>query len=328
MVSLFKVASEVFLLALFAVTLLLNINLFISPPEIIANNQAPFCYAVHQILFTWLNLPQWIYTFIYIGVLYGSAIYFGMVLAKNRFVSNYTYLPALIFITIFSFFNQYTYPTLVFLFLPLFISMFNKLFEIAVHDKNLSRSFDIGLICGTLTLVFLPYWSLVVFSYVIFILITPFYWRYWVATIIGFICPAIIALIFFGLFGNHQIVLDYLMLKQTPDVPFIPLSNFQIWYRFIVIGICLGMLFLFIDEHLFKVTTIMKRYRNLFNILIACLFTYQLIIQTWLFELNVIVLMILSMYYSNVILRVKNELISNIIHGLMILFVLFFQYFT
>ena len=114
MVSLFKVASEVFLFALFVLTLLLNINLFISPPEIMANNQAPFCYAIHQILFGWLNLPQWIYTFIYIGVLYGSAVYFGIVVAKNRLVSNYTYLPALMFITLFSFFNQQTYPTLVF----------------------------------------------------------------------------------------------------------------------------------------------------------------------------------------------------------------------
>jgi len=328
MVSLFKVASEVFLLVLFVVTLLLNINLFITPPEILTEYHAPFSYAVHQILFAWFNIPQWIYTFIHIGVLYGSAVYFGIIVAKNRFISNYTYLPALMFVTIFSFFNQQTYPTLVFLFLPLFIMMFNKLFEIAVYDKNLSRSLDVGLICGTLTLVYLPYWSLVVFSYITFAIVTPFYWRFWVATIVGFICPAIMALIFFGLFGQHQMMLDYLMLQQTTANLPIYLSNLQIWYRFIVLAICLIILFLFIDEHIFKVTTLMKRYRNLFNTLIVCLLAYQLVIQTWLFEMNMIILIVLSIYYSNVILRVKNELISNAVHGLMLLFVLFFQYFT
>jgi len=328
MVSLFKVASEVFLFALLAVTLLLNINLFIFPPEIVANSPAPFAYVIHQLLFVWLKLPQWLYTCIYIGMLYASAVYFGNIVAKNRFVSNYTYLPALMFVTLFSFFNYQTYSTLTFLFLPLFISMFNKLFEIAVYDKNLSRSLDIGLICGTLTLVYLPYWGLVLFSYVTFIIITPFYWRYWAATVIGFICPAIMALIFFGMMGNHQIVLDYLMLKQSPDVLSVNLSNLQVFYRFAVISICLGLLFLFIDEHLFKVTTLMKRYRNLLNLLIACLFIYQLVMQTWLFEMNMIVLIILSIYYSNIVLRVKNELISNTVHGLMLLFVLFFQYFA
>lgn len=328
MVSLFKVASEVFLLALFAVTLVLNINLFVSPPEMLVNNQAPFIYAIHQILFDWLNLPEWVYTFIYIGVLYGSAVYFGMIMAKNRFVSNYTYLPALIFVTIFSFFNEQTYPTLVFLFLPLFILLFNKLFEIAVYDKNLSRSLDIGLICGTLTLVYLPYWSLVVFSYVTFLIVAPFYWRFWVATVVGFICPAIMALIFFGLFGEQQLVFDYLLLKQSSDVMQMLVSNLQVGYRFAIISICLLILFLFIDEHLFKVTTLMKRYRNLSTALIVFCLAYQLISQTWLFEMNIIILIIFSIFFSNIILRVKNELISNAIHGFMLLFVLFFQYFT
>lgn len=328
MVSLFKVASEVFLLALLAVTLILNINLFVHQPELLLNSNAPFTNAINTVLFKWLQIPQWLYTFIYIGVLFGSAVYFGTMMAKNRFVTNYTYLPALIFVTIFSFFNEQTYVTPIFLFLPLFVLMFNKLFEIAVYDKNLLRSLDIGLICGTLTLVYLPYWGMVIFCYVTFIIITPYYWRYWVATVIGFICPALIAIMMYSIFNDTQFVLDYLMLKNPMAVIDHNLSNTQLVLRFAILTICLTILYLFKDIDTFKVTILMKKYRNLLNALLVAIFLYQLIMREWSFELNIIVLIVIAIFTSNVIFRVKKEWISNAVHGVLLLYAFYFQYFS
>jgi len=328
MISLFKVASEVFLLALLVITFILHINLFVTSPEIMIEQEAPFSYAVNQILFAWLNLPNWLYVLICIGVLYSSAIYFGIVVAKHKFVSNYTYVPALLFVTVFALFNKYTYPSPVFLFLPLLILLLDKLFEISVNDKNLTRFLDVGLICGTLTLVYLPYWSLVIFVYVAFAILKPFYWRYWVATLIGFVCPALVSLIFFTLFNQQHIIFDYLTLQTSSSQALLPFFNLPILSKLVVLGAGLGIIHFFIDESIFKVTALMKQYRNLLNALIIFILLYQLIIQNWVFELNLMALIVIAIYYSNMILRVKQELFANVIHAVILVAVICFQIFV
>jgi len=328
MISLFKVYNEAIFLLLFGLTILLNLNILFSPIDFNLYGYAPITGGLAVFLKTYAGISKWLYFILFVLIQFSSAIYFGIAMAKHKIINHYNYLPALLFVTLFAFINIYTFSSVAFLFLPVFILLFDRVFQIAVNDKNLTNAFDLGLVCGILYLSYFPYALLVVFAYFMFIILKPFYWRYWVASIIGFACPFLIALIaytlinqtgtFFKYFNSN---ISFLYSKST-------ISTIYLLQHFLVITGTMGLLYRFGNLEKNKTIPFIRNYLFLIAALAAILLLFQLIGGLWIMELLIIIFIILAMLLTNFIIKCNRTLLKNVLHTLMLVYLVYFQYFS
>jgi len=328
MISLFKVYNEVTILLLFGLTVLLNINILFYTNELTLQGYVPISGGLAHLLQIFLQIPKWLYFILYVLMQFGSAVYFGIIMAKHKIVNHYSYIAALIFVTLFALININTFNCVVFLLLPVFILLFDRVFQIAVNDKNLTNAFDLGLICGTLLFSYMPYALLVVFAYFMFIILKPFYWRYWVASIIGLVCPILIALIFYTIFNQTDIFLEYF----TTDKSFLysksVVSTPIILQHLAVVIVIIAVLSAFSSSDQYKTIPFIRNYLFLIVGLALLLAIFQLIGGLWVVELLIVLFIIASIVLTNFVIKCRSSFIKNALHTLLLVYLIYFQYFS
>jgi len=328
MISLFKLYSEGILLILLGLTILLNINILFQPVIFNLQGYAPITGSLANVLQNFLNIPKWLYFILYITIQFGSAVYFGSVITKHKIVNQYNYIPALLFVSIFALTNSYTFGCATFLMLPILILLFDRIFQIATNDKNMANAFDLGLICGTLFFSYFPYALLVVFAYFMFIILKPFYWRYWVASAIGFVCPILIALIAYAVFNQTDIFFEYFTSNKSFLYSNSIITTTYLFLHLAVIGTIIGILYFFSSADHNKTIPIVRNYLFLIVALAIVLLLFQLIGGLWTMELLIVVYIILTIVLTNFIIKCKNPLLKNALHALMLVYLIYFQYFS
>lgn len=328
MISLFRVHNEVILLLLFGLTILLNINILFNPVELKLQGYMPITGSLAKIMQGFFNCPKWLYFIVYIIIQFGSAVYFGVVMAKHKIVNQYSYIPALLFVSLFALINIYTFNCVAFLILPVFILLFNRVFQIAINDKNLTNAFDLGLICGILFFSYLPYILLVVFTYFMFIILKPFYWRYWVASAIGFVCPLIIAFIAHVIFNHTDMFFDYFTTNKSFLYSKSIISTSVLMQHLAVVAVTIGILSFFSSSAYYKTIPFVRNYLFLMIGLALILIVFQLIRSLWVMELQIVVFIIITIVFTNFTIKCKSPIIKNALHLLMLVYLVYFQYFS
>jgi len=328
MISLFRVYNEAILLILLGLIILLNINILFDPIEINLQGYAPVTGGLANVLQGFFNIPKWLYFILYVLIQFGSAVYFGVVMTKHKIVNQYNYIPALLFVTLFALINVYTFNCVAFLILPVFILLFDRVFQIAINDKNLTNAFDLGLICGTLFLCYLPYALLAVFVYFMFIILQPFYWRYWVASAIGFVCPILFTLIAYVIFNQADVFFDYFTSNKSFLYSESIISATNLLQHLSVIGVTTVILSLFSSSKQYKTIPFVQNYLFLMIGLALILATFQVIRSLWVMELLMVIFIILTIVLTNFVIKCKSPLLKNALHLLMLVYLVYFQYFS
>jgi len=328
MISLFRVYNEIILLLLLGITILLNLNVLFHPVNFDLKGYAPISGGLANILQDYIHISKWVYFILYIIVQFGCAIYFGQVMAKHKIVNQYNYVPALLFVSLLALINIYTFNCISFLLLPVFILLFHRVFLIATNDKNLTNAFDLGLITGTLFFTYFPYILLAVFAYFMFIVLTPFYWRDWVASVIGFVCPLLITLIVFAIFNESNTFFEYFAQKRSFLYSESIINTTNLMAHLIVVGAIIGILSLFSSAKQFKTTPFKRNYLFLIVTLAVLLLVFQLIRSLWIMELLIVVFIILAIVLTNYIAKCKSPLIKNALHLVLLVYLVYFQYFS
>jgi len=328
MISLFRVYNEAIFLLLLALTILLNINLLFSPINLNLQGYASITGGIANGLQNFLNIPKWLYFIIFILSQFGGAVYFSLVMTKHKIVNNHNYIPALLFVTIFALINTYTFNCVAFLLLPLFILLLDRVFHIAVNDKNLANAFDLGLVCGILFFSYSPYILLVVFAYLMFIILKPFYWRYWVASAIGFVCPLLITLIVYTIFNQTAIFFEYFTSSRSFLYSESTISTTNLILHLSVLIISIGILSLSSISEQYKTIPFVRNYLFLIIMLALILLFFQMIRSLWVMELLIVVFIVMAIILTNFIIRCRSALLKNILHTLILVYLVYFQYFS
>jgi len=328
MISLFKVYNEVTLILLFGLTLLININILFYSNELTLQGYMPISGGLANVLQNFLEIPKWLYFILYLLIQFSSAIYFGVVVAKHKIVNQYNYIPALLFVTLFALINIYTFNCVAFLLLPVFILLFDRVFNIATNDKNLTNAFDLGLICGTLCFSYLPYALLVVFAYFIFIILKPFYWRYWVASFIGFICPLLIVLIAHAIFNQTNVFFEYFISGKSFLYSDSIIGISILLQHLSLIVVIIAILSFFSSSVQYKTIPFIRNYLFLIVGLALILMIFQLIGGLWVVELLIVVFIIIAIVLTNFVIKCRSPLLKNTLHVLMLVYLIYFQYFS
>lgn len=218
--------------------------------------------------------------FISLGLILVQAFYLNKVMNKYNFFGKPGFLVALLYLS-FAFFGdslEAFSPVLVCNFV--FIRMIDKLIEAYHREDAKSIMFDLGMLVGIGSLIYYPFAAMLLPVWVGLRLFRPFYWREWIAPVLGFLTVLFLVWVYY--FWTDRV---------DEFVAFWP-SEFQFSLAFIragfkdylVWGSVVVILILFLNvlrENIFKrVVQIRKIVQLLLVMLLASLLAYILDQQT------------------------------------------------
>jgi hypothetical protein len=126
------------------------------------------------------------------NVCIAALLVFGQALLLNRFVNHFnflgkpTFLPALMYITVSGLFTPFLVLSAPLLCNFLVLWMLFKLLGFYKSKDSKAPAFDLGMIVGVGSLIYLPFIYFFLLIWVSLMLFKPFNWREWVTCIIGY----------------------------------------------------------------------------------------------------------------------------------------------
>jgi len=187
MIQQFRGINPINIINLVLIAFLLRIELFINIPEKVAFE---FMEPFSRLLMTVPNESG-------IGPLTNLSIALLLLILQslifNRIINNYnllgkqTYLPALLYVTAGSLFSPFLVlsPTLICNFLILI--MIERFLSIYKKQRVSSVMYDLGMLVALGTLLYFPFIAMLPLMWISLFIFRPFYWREWVAVIIGYL---------------------------------------------------------------------------------------------------------------------------------------------
>ncbi|WP_411275348.1 DUF6427 family protein [Daejeonella sp.] len=184
MIKQFRSINPVNIILLAGMTLLLRIGIFIHPPDQVS---VDFIEPFTRFL---VPLPENTYpviTNIYLAafLLFIQALIFNTIINSYNLLGKSTYLPALLYISAGSLFIPFLIlsPALFCNFLLLW--MVEKFLSIYKRDQVSSVMYDLGMMVALGTLIYFPFIAMLPVLWISLIIFRPFYWREWLAVLIG-----------------------------------------------------------------------------------------------------------------------------------------------
>ena len=202
-----------------------------------------------------------------------------------------TYLPALFFISITSFylplmnFSGYIFSSFFFtLILMLLFSVYKK-------EPNSYRFFEAGLIIGIGSLFYPRLIYFLPFIWIISVVLRPFYWREWVFPVIGLILPYLFIITYLYI-TNGKII--YVFRTLWAELTFISFSFKLEWNYLVIVGYIL-FLIIVASIYMLQVFQFRKIYIRNYYLSFFWLFAISLIIFFFLSHFDTGILYVLAL---------------------------------
>ena len=205
-----------------------------------------------------------------------QAFIFNKIINDYNLLGKPTFLPALLYVTAMSLFPPFVLltPTLFCNFLVLW--MIEKFLSVYKRDEVISVMFDLGMMVAAGTLIYFPFIAMMPLLWISLMIFRPFYWREWLAGIIGFIT----IFFFIGVYYYWNDSLDQFYKIWLPLAAPFPV-NFHInWYDYLVlipVVVILGFGIVQMSSNFFRsFVQIRKSFQLLFFMLLLGLVSFYL----------------------------------------------------
>ena len=185
MIKQFRSINPINIIFLAVITLLLRTGIFIHLPE---QMSVDFIEPFTRFLVPLPENTLPVLTNIYLAafLIFVQALIFNRIINSYNLLGKATYLPALLYISAGSLFTPFLIlsPALFCNFLLLW--MVEKFLSIYKRDAVSSVMYDLGMMVALGTLIYFPFIAMLPVLWISLIIFRPFYWREWLAVIIGF----------------------------------------------------------------------------------------------------------------------------------------------
>jgi hypothetical protein len=179
MISLFRTLNPINILLLAGVTVFLRLGILMNPPDSLSfslfESYASFLFKIPTTgLF---SVQANLYLAILVTIV--QSILFNKVVNEYNLLGKPSFLPALMFTTCSGLLAHFLVLSPALLCNFLMIWMLDKFLSIHRKESAQATMFDLGMIIGVGTLIYLPFIVMMIFR--------PFNWREWIVGIIGFL---------------------------------------------------------------------------------------------------------------------------------------------
>ncbi|MGV3508844.1 MAG: DUF6427 family protein [Sphingobacteriaceae bacterium] len=202
-----------------------------------------------------------------------QAIIFNKVINEYNLLGKPSFLPALMYVTASSLLVHFLVLTPALLCNFLVIWILAKFLSVHRKESALSTMFDLGMIVGVGTFIYLPFIAMMLLLWICLIIFRPFIWREWIAGIIGFLTIYFFVAVAYFLTDSYQELRDF-------NVPLaIEFKLFQInnhdYLALIPLLIILFLSVIFLQQRLYRsYVHIRKSYLMLFFMMVFSLLSF------------------------------------------------------
>ena len=322
MIGIFKQKNPGNALILLIYALVLKFSMFLHPP--IPDRNGNYLYQlVLQALDAVSRKNNLFYSVLAFLLLFTQATLFNRIFNHVKLLSKPNYLPAMSYILVTSLlpdWNHFSAPLLV---NSLLIWTWYRMVSLYNIHNPLSAVFNIGLLTGIISLVYLPAVAYLVLAFFALLIMRPFRIREWVMTIIGFTSPYYFLLLF--LYLTNQLSWKNILPVINFAVPGIPRST---WITVGIVLLFVPFLIggIYVQNNLNK---LLIQVRKSWSLLLVFLFVSVIVIlvnransyDTWF-----LTAVPFAAFHSSAYFYPQHKAVPLLIHWLTVAFILMLNY--
>lgn len=276
MVQQFRNLNFINLLFLILLALLLRLGLFFDLPTAVNSG---FTEIFSRLLINF-NLDTYLSPTgniaVAIIVVYLQALLFNQIINKHQILGKSTFLPAACYIIVCSVFTPFLSftPPLLCNFLLLFI--FNKILIEYKNSNSIAAMFDLGLVVALGTIFYFPFVGFLLLLWIALLLFKPFYWREWIAVLVGFLTIVFILGVYY--YWNDKLV-SFVEIWKPLSTKLPIYINIQVLDYIVLfpIAICVLQSMYYLNQNFFKsYVLVRKSFQLAVAIFILAIFTFYL----------------------------------------------------
>lgn len=324
MVSLFKSNKPHIPLILLGYAVLLQLPMFLFPRKyVVPEAQEP----LSNLLLSLIDKPHIVAAIFSVLLVVIQALVVNKMITDLRLFDKANYVPALMYVVVSSLFTEFLYPgpqLLANLFVVLVLMSIMRLYK---SQENFSEIFDVGFMIAIASLFYSPTMVLLVLMFIGLGILRAFAWREWVTGLAGFLAPYIlISTYYFLVDGLGEFWYEQFSgMFNFGDMHLSTGLDVKVTGSFVVLLLMLSAWYL--------QASYLKSQIQIRKFLVLVVWTLILLFFSFVLDDDlslkhfVIITVPLSVILSYYMLNFKKQRWPEIIHWLLVLSILFFQYY-
>lgn len=325
MIRFFRSGNPLTVLLLLIYTLLVKFYYLIHPAAYIADGSEGLLY---NLLVKWLTVltggSSFVFTALAVMLILLQSLLLTKVINHHRLFPKPTYLPAMCYLLFTSLLQSWNVFSPALLVNVIMLWVFSSITELYTRTSARDVVFNIGFALGMCGLIYFPSILFCLLLLVSMLIMRAFRLAEWIIAILGLICP--IYLMGTYLFLTNQMAL----LRRIPNIGLsLPLiTDYKVW------GAMIACLLFFVLGWLLLQRPLMKMLiqgRKIWAVLIVYVLVAMLVP---FFNVHfspaywVLAVLPVAMFASNVFWSVTNETFANVIHFIVLGYMIVMQYFS
>ncbi|RAJ04225.1 hypothetical protein LX64_03104 [Chitinophaga skermanii] len=325
MIRFFRSGNPLTVLLLLIYTIVLKFNYLIHPQAYVSEKSEGLFYDMFvQFLDGVANKNAFFYTFFAVALIFVQALLLTRIINNQRLFSKPTYLPAMCYILFTSLFTSWNVFSPALLVNTIMLWVFANITQLYNRTSARDVAFNLGFAVGICGLIYFPSIIFVLLIFVSLLIMRSFRLAEWIIALLGLACPLY-------LFGTYLFLTDQwgLMAKVLRiGLPLPLITDYKVWGAMItsVLFFVLGWLLL---QTTFKKMLIQGRKiwsAAAVYVIVAMVipfFTVNFAPLYWLMAILPV-----SMFAGNVFWSIRSNTFANIVHFVVLGYVIVMQYFT
>ena len=245
---------------------------------------------------------------------------------SNKVLPKKNYLAGAVFIIFSSFFKENLLLSPALISLTFIILATSKIFSLIKKEKSYADVFDVGFLIAIAALFYFPCVLLLVFAYIGLATVRSFNYREWTIVLLGFLSPFIIAFTFY--YWNNQGDLFFTHVANIQPTGWLLRTPLELVDK-IMIGalvLCTGACLVFLPASLYSSLIQVRKFANILVVLMLFVLAALLLQQTMRLNHLVLLALPLGVIAAIVFAQIKNKVVAEVIHLILILLVLAGQF--
>jgi hypothetical protein len=255
-----------------------------------------------------------------------QALMVNYIVNENKILAKKNYIAGLLYIIVVSFFKEGLLLSPALISLTFVIICTQKIFGLIRKEKAQGDVFDVGFLIAIAALFYFPAVLFILFAYVGLATVRPFTYKEWIIVLVGFLSPFVLVFTYYTWNDKLPVLMnDIINANGKSWVQGFSLSGVNWILPGVLIFFTMASFVLLPGALYSSLIQVRKYSTSLVFIIFLIIFSFGLqhVISTshWVF-----MALPLSVIFSMVLMQIKNDLIAEVIHIILILLVLAGQY--
>lgn len=255
-----------------------------------------------------------------------QALFINNIVNENKMLPKKNYLAGAVFIIFASFFKESLFLSPASIALTFLILCSARIFALIRKEKSYGDIFDIGFLAALASLFYFPCIIFIVFAYIGLATVRPFKLREWLGVLVGFHAPLL--LVFTYYFWNDRTTEMFLSIANIHAEGWLLGINLTASDKTVIITMaaCTAASLVLLPSALYSSLIQVRKFSNTLILFIVLTAVAMLLQQSIRLSHFVLFSLPLAIFVSMILMHIKRNWIPEVIHIILILFVLSMQF--